>query len=156
LSVESSTEEGKISHDFPEILLKPLQFVPAVVTELGGPGLRIEASIEVKVGDRVLIMFELDREKERDSIKNPENSEVTTVLKIIEDVGIVEEIGEVRRTEDAPEGLSIAVELTGLSDSNIDELIRVTNAASPNENKNASNAGNEEEHTVNPVAAQGV
>ena len=156
LSVESSTEEGKMSHDFPEILLKPLQFVPAVVTELGGPGLRIEASIEVKVGDRVLIMFELDREKERDSIKNPENSEVTTVLKIIEDVGIVEEIGEVRRTKDAPEGLSIAVELTGLSDSNIDELIRVTNAASLNENKNASYAGNEEEHTVNPIAAQGV
>jgi len=108
----------------------PPEFVPAVVTELGGPGLRIEASIEVKVGDRVLIMFELDMAKERDSIKNPENNEVTTVLKIIEDVGIVEEIGEVRRTEDVPEGLSIGVELTSLSDTNVNELIRATNVAS--------------------------
>jgi hypothetical protein len=143
-SAESSTEKGKISHDFPEILLRPLQFVPAVVTELGGPGLRIEAPIDVKAGDRVLIMFELDREIKQKLIKNPETDEVTeistTVMKVIEDVGIVEEIGEVRRTEDTSESLSIAVELTGLRDSDIDCLIRATNAASLNESKNASNA----------------
>ncbi|MGD0785633.1 MAG: hypothetical protein ABR969_07445 [Sedimentisphaerales bacterium] len=133
-STESSTEKGKMSHDFPQILLKPLQFVPAVVTELGGPGLRIEAPIEVKTGDRVLVMFELDREKERKLIKDPETGEVieisTTVMKIIENVGMVEEIGEVRRTEDMSESLSMAVELTGLRDSDIDCLIQATNAAS--------------------------
>jgi len=143
-SVESSKEKGKMSHNFPEILLKPLQFVPAVVTELGGPGLRIEAPIEVKAGDRVLIMFELDRETKQKLVKNPQTDEVTeistTVMKVIEDVGIIEEIGEVRRTEDALENLSMAVELTGLRDSDIDCLIRATNAASLYENKNASNA----------------
>lgn len=157
-SVESEIEEGKMEQELTEIFLRPPDFVPAVVTELGGPGLRIEASIEVKVGDRVLIMFELDRKKERDSIKNPENSEVTTVLKIIEDVGIVEEIGEVMRTEDAPDGLSIAVELTGLNDSDINELIRVTNAASlsiSDRNKNVPTSGTTVEHVPEQMGVQG-
>ena len=42
---------------------------------------------------------------------------------------IGEAIGDVRHTTPLQNGFSIAVELTGLSDSNIDELIRVTNAA---------------------------
>jgi len=35
----------------------PPEFVPAVVTELAGPGLRIEVPLKVKVGDRVLVVF---------------------------------------------------------------------------------------------------
>ncbi len=97
------------------------QFVPAVVTELAGPGLRIESSLEVKIGQRVLVAFELHRE--RGSIPtNPDSRQLAR--KIVEDIGIVR---HVRPIED---GFSIAVELTGLSDSNIDELTRVTNAAS--------------------------
>ena len=94
------------------------QFVPAVVTELAGPGLRIESSLEVKIGQRVLVAFELHRE--RDSI--PDSRQLAR--KIVEDIGIVR---HVRSIED---GFSIAVELTGVSDSNIDELARATNAAS--------------------------
>ena len=148
-STENEIETGEMAQDFPDTLLKPLQFVPAVVTELGGPGLRIEASIEVKIGDRVLIMFELDREKERNLIKNPENDEVTAVTtivsRIIEDVGIIEQIGEVRRTENTSESLSMAVELTGLCDSDIDCLIQATNAASlglREQNKNVPTSEN--------------
>ncbi|PKL50673.1 MAG: hypothetical protein CVV39_01055 [Planctomycetes bacterium HGW-Planctomycetes-1] len=135
---------GSTPDDSEEISLQPLQFVPALVTELGGPGLRIEAPIEVQSGDRVLIMFELDRKKEQKLIKNPETEEVTeittTTMKVVEDIGIVEEIGEVKRTEDAQGKLSIAVELKGLQDSDIDCLIRATNIASLNENKNVLNA----------------
>ncbi|MDD5010521.1 MAG: hypothetical protein PHQ00_00185, partial [Phycisphaerae bacterium] len=92
---------GSTPDDSEEISLQPLQFVPALVTELGGPGLRIEAPIDVQAGDRVLIMFELERKKEQKLIKNPETEEVTeittTTMKVVEDIGIVEEIGEVKR-----------------------------------------------------------
>jgi hypothetical protein len=40
----------------------PPEFIPAVVTELAGPGLRIEAPLEIKVGERVLVVFSLDEE----------------------------------------------------------------------------------------------
>ncbi len=97
------------------------QFFPAVVTELAGPGLRIESSLKVKVGQRVLVVFDLHQER-RSIPTNPDNQQL--VRKIVED------IGQVRHTRPIEGGLSIAVELTGLSDSNIDELTRATNAAS--------------------------
>ena len=100
----------------------PPEFVPASVTELAGPGLRIEAPLEVNVGDRVLVIFKLSEEKQQKS-----NSQRT--VKTIQDK-IVEDIGEVRHTKKIKDGFSIAVELTGLSDPNISELVRVTNAAS--------------------------
>lgn len=143
-SIESVINKSETHHIFPEISLKPLQFVPAMVTELGGPGLRIETSIKVEVGDRVLILFELEREKERNLIKNQETNEATevstTTLRIVEDVGIVQEIGEVKRTEESPGRFTMAVELTGLRDSDIDCLIRATNAATLNKNEQITNA----------------
>lgn len=97
------------------------QFVPAVVTELAGPGLRIESSLEAKIGQRVLVVFDLDQN--RGSIPtNPDNQQLARK--------IVQDIGKVRHTRPIKDGFSIAVELTGLSDSNIDELTRATNAAS--------------------------
>ena len=97
------------------------QFVPAVITELAGPGLRIETALQVKAGQRVLVVFDLHRE--RGSIStNPDSRQLAQ--KMMEDIGIVR---HVRPIQDA---FSIAVELIGLSDSNIDELTRATNAAS--------------------------
>jgi hypothetical protein len=121
----------------------PPEFVPAVVTELAGPGLRIESSLDVKTGERILIVFNLAQQQ--DSIRASEGKSPAGVQ-------IVEDIGEVRRTEPTQNGLSIAVELTGLSDSNIDELIRATNAASlsvSDRNKNVLTLGN----AVEPVPA---
>ncbi len=99
----------------------PPEFVPAVVTELAGPGLRIEAPLEVKVGERVLVVLRLDEEKGQDSDLQKTGKAPTS--------RIVEDIGEVRHTKAIQNGLSIAVELTGLSDSDVNELIRATNAA---------------------------
>jgi len=101
----------------------PPEFIPAVVTELAGPGLRIEAPLKVEVGDRVLVVLRLDEEEEQASAPEPEDDKPST-LKIVED------IGEVRHTKVIPNGFSIAVELIGLSDSDVNELIRATNAAS--------------------------
>jgi hypothetical protein len=99
----------------------PPEFVPASVTELAGPGLRIEAPLQVKVGDRVLVILKLSEEDEK---TRSQNTGKTTPEKIIED------IGEVRHTKSIKNGFSIAVELTGLSDPNISELTRATNSAS--------------------------
>jgi len=112
---------------------RPPEFVPAVVTELGGIGLRIEAPLDVKRGDRVLVMFRLDDEDAQDS--NP-------VCRIVED------IGEVKNVRAIGKSLSIGVELIGLSDSNIDELIRATNAALlsvSGRNKNVPTSGDASE-----------
>lgn len=111
----------------------PPEFIPAIVTELGGPGLRIEAPLEVKEGERVLVAFCLDEKNDEDLVPHEEGTAVNAILvrdsKTITSK-IVEDIGEVRHVKAIENGLSIAVELTGLSDSDINELIRVTNAAS--------------------------
>jgi hypothetical protein len=96
---------------------KPLEFVHAVVTELAGPGLRIEAPLDVKVGERVLVVFKLDPNEDEVGAKKQ-----GAVSRIIED------IGEVRRSEKTENGFSMGIELVGLTDSDISELIRVTNA----------------------------
>ena len=94
----------------------------ASVTELAGPGLRVEAPLEVKVGDRVLVILKLSEEEDQKPYS--QRTGKTAPEKIVED------IGEVRHTKSIKNGYSIAVELTGLTDPNINELIRATNAAS--------------------------
>ncbi len=112
----------------------PPEFIPAVVTELAGPGLRIEAPLKVEVGDRVLVVLRLDEEEEQASAPEPQATSGVFAQTSEDDkpstLKIVEDIGEVRHTKIIPNGFSIAVELTGLSDSDVNELIRATNAAS--------------------------
>ncbi len=125
---------------------EPPEFVPAIVTELAGSGLRIEAPLTgVETGERVLVEFNLDDEQGGDST----TANVSTV-KVIEDVGVV------RHTRSIPDGMSIAVELTGLIDSDIDELVRVTNAALVKVSagvENASATTNEQEHNGQLIVA---
>ena len=130
----------------------PPEFVPGIVTELAGPGLRIETGLEVKVGERVLVVFRLDEEEEQDLIAARGDSKSPT-LKIVED------IGEVKHTRAIQNGLSIAVELIGLSDSNVNELIRATNAASVRggaEGRDIAGPVNVEEEVAKPASVQGV
>lgn len=109
------------------------EFVPATVTELAGPGLRIEAPLEVKVGERVVVILKVSEQGNRDFATDQRDTSPrfamapkpkTTLSRVVED------IGEVRHIKAMQNGFSIAVELTGLSDSNVNELIRATNAAS--------------------------
>lgn len=142
-SSQSSEDELAADQDLaktPAATLGPPEFVPAVVTELAGPGLRMESSLEVKAGERILVVFDLAQEQ--DSILANRGINPAT-LKIVED------IGEVRHAKRTQNGSSIAVELMGLSDSNIDELIRVTNAASlsvSDRNKNMPTSEDAVEH----------
>jgi hypothetical protein len=76
---------------------------------------------------------------------------------------IVENIGEVRHTKSIKNGFSIAVELIGLSDPNISELIRATNVASlktraKTKGAQAFNGSNDNKKSERPepAVAQGV
>ena len=100
----------------------PPEFVSAVVTELAGPGLRVETALEVNVGNRVLMVFRLDAEG--DSGSHRQETGGASNLRVVQD------IGEVRHVKGIEKGFSVAVELVGLSDQDVDELVRATNAAS--------------------------
>lgn len=104
----------------------PPEFVRAAVTELAGPGLRVEAPLEVKVGERVVVILKMKEESAADD----RHVSPQSWRKTARSSRIVEDIGEVRHVRAIENGFSIAVELTGLSDSNVNELIRETNSAS--------------------------
>ena len=107
----------------------PPEFVPGQVTELAGPGLRIEAPLKVEVGDRVVVILKMRAEHaSRGQGDSPQS--VLTKNSDRASSRVVEDVGEVRHVKATKNGFSIAVELTGLSDSNVNELVRETNSAS--------------------------
>ena len=89
-------------------------FAEGRVTELAGPGLRIQTALSVHPGDRVLVVFTLD----------------CGGAEVPGGWGAVTGIGRVRHCYGADSERSIAVELTGLSDAEIDELAHITAAMS--------------------------
>ncbi len=104
--------------------LCPPEFVSARITELAGPGLRIEAPVELRIGERVLAVIGLEETR----------SGKARSMKLIQGVG------EVRHVKSIESGQSIAVELTGLKDSDVNELIRVTNSAA-RDSKSSGSSG---------------
>jgi hypothetical protein len=88
------------------LALEPPVFVAGTITEIAGPGLRIEAPLQVGVDDRALIMFQMN------------------------DTGaaVVSDIGRVRYVKKMTDGYSLAVELGGLSEADVEGLVRFANA----------------------------
>jgi len=143
----------------------PPEFVEAAVTELAGPGLRVEAPLEVKVGERVVVILKVSDEEHLESFTERQDSSLRPATghrsRITSPSRVVEDVGEVRHIEAIQGGYSIAVELTGLSDSNVDELVRATNAASLKAVTAAgvdnSQAGDyEQSEAEEPMVVQGV
>jgi hypothetical protein len=82
------------------------RFVPARLTEIGGTGLVLEAPVDARVGDRVLVSLLVGNGRRLQSI------------------------GKVRRAGEAPGGESeLAVGLVGLNSDEVAELMRQTNLA---------------------------
>ncbi len=102
--------------------LAPPEFLSARITELAGPGLRIEAPVKLRVGERVLMVIGLEETR----------SGKARSMKLIQGVG------EVRHVKSIENGQSIAVEFTGLKDSDVNELIRATNSAARKSKSSAS------------------
>lgn len=80
------------------------QFVPATITEISGPGLRIHTGLTAEHGQRLLVVFELEPGK------------------------TIQDVAEVRGLRETALDQSIGVELIGLDDATVNELIRTTNA----------------------------
>jgi hypothetical protein len=80
-----------------------MEFVEAMVTEISGPGLRIRTGLDVKFRDRIIVIFELEPGR------------------------WIQDIAEVRGFRESPMGRSLVVELIGLSEQGVNDLIRVTN-----------------------------
>ena len=79
-------------------------FVPATITEISGPGLRIHTGLTAEHGQRLLVVFELEPGK------------------------MIQDVAEVRGLRETAQDQSIGVELIGLDDATVNELIRTTNA----------------------------
>ncbi|MEN6576848.1 MAG: hypothetical protein ABFD90_10940 [Phycisphaerales bacterium] len=94
-------------------------FAEGRMTELAGPGLRIQSAVQVHPGDRVLVVFTLDH----GSADVPGGW------------GTIAGIGRVRHCRGSDSGKSIAIELTGLSDAEIDELAYITAAMASREDE---------------------
>lgn len=84
-------------------------FVPSTVTEIAGRGLRVDSPLETKAGDRVLVIFRPD----------PAVAAAT-----------VQGLGVVRRSLQGGAGMYVTmVEMIGLSDAEVGELVREANSA---------------------------
>lgn len=78
-------------------------FVQAQINEISGPSLRVDTPLELAFNDRVLVIFELEPGR------------------------VVQDIGQVRDFRKTPLGRAVIVELVGLNDHGIAELVRVSN-----------------------------
>jgi hypothetical protein len=82
------------------------KFFKANVTELSGPGIRLESRIKLRTGERALVVFKLSEDK------------------------VVEDIAEVRGiSELGGNRFSMGLELVGLNDHGVDTLVKATNNA---------------------------
>jgi len=79
------------------------EFIDVKIVELSGPGLKILSPVEIKVSERILVIFRVD--------------EATTI----------QDIAQVRSCEVGDENIYLVVELVGLNEATITRLIKETN-----------------------------
>jgi len=101
---------------------RPIDLVEGCVTELAGSGLLLKTQLDVELGDRVLVILRLIDQRDPQYKKGLE-----PVTRTIQDIGIV------RRIDTTRKGFALAIELIGLADTDVDELLRVSKLISFNE-----------------------
>lgn len=99
-------------------VLEGPRFFEARVVELAGPGLRIRTSLPARAGERILVIFRI-----------PDNGGPGRRDDAEPQWRIIGDIGQVKHCKTADGERSIAVELAGLSEAGLDELVRLTNQA---------------------------
>ncbi len=97
------------------------EFYSAVYTEIAGPGFLLESKIDVKVGQRVLVLFGWEGKP----VLEDEEEGISRIKYLT-----LQDIAEVKRVTKHDDKNEIAVEMFGVGDAEIDELIRITNTAS--------------------------
>jgi hypothetical protein len=101
---------------------QPLELVEGWVTELAGSGLLLKTRLNVDLGTRVLVTFQLLDQRDPLFKKG-----LVPVTRTIQDIGIV------RRIDTTQGGFALGIELVGMTDTNVDELLRVSRLISFNE-----------------------
>ncbi|MFA5423597.1 MAG: hypothetical protein WC374_07025 [Phycisphaerae bacterium] len=116
VNTDSGGDSEKSQNVFESGLVLP-QFIPAVLTELAGPGLRFESALELKINQAVAVVFELEFSRHQQTEQQEH------------EIRIIQATGRVRHIREIEKGFSVAVEMTGLAEAEINELIRATNIA---------------------------
>lgn len=91
--------------------MTPPSFVNALLMEIAGPGLMLEVDLQLKVGQRILVVFEMDSRRQ------------------------IQSVGRVRRVNYQANPMRYGVELVGLKPSQIAELMNITNARAIEQHK---------------------
>lgn len=137
--VSSAADAGETSLEAPT-------FVQGDMVELAGPALQVQAELDVQPGDRVLVVFSpvATSPVEQDGGPPPGRT--------------IQCVGNVRQCREAVDGRVVALELTGLSDSEIDELMRIADAASRPDAQGfaAPSIGPDERADQQPAANSGI
>jgi hypothetical protein len=94
-----------------EVVEKP-DFLPATVIEIAGAWLKLETASQIQTGVRVLVVMKIDKAVARLDGSGFESQ-------------TIQDIGEVKHTEQKGNLFIVSVELTGISDSSIDHLQNV-------------------------------
>lgn len=115
---------GGLNPNMGHVPLGPPAFVHGVMTQLAGPGLRVEVPLQVRAGDRVLVVFRVDPMGLSGAPSGRDGDQGC----------VIENVGQVRHCHNTDTGVSIAVELIGLDEGDIDELVRMTNMVSSRTN----------------------
>lgn len=100
-----------------DAVFDPPTFVQATLVELAGPGLRLEAPLHVHAGDRIIVAFQVTAKTLGENGTDAREKSTR----------VIESVGQVRHWRSTEQGVSIAVELMGLSGADIDTLVRITN-----------------------------
>ncbi len=93
----------------PVVVWGPPEFLPATITELAGPGLKVNTSLNFEPGQRALIKFIVENEDGGSAV-------------LIQDLCIVKGISRIEK------GFCAALEMIGLSDDDVDMLVSVSEA----------------------------
>jgi hypothetical protein len=158
---------------------EPPVFVESTATELAGPGLRLETTLQVQVDDRILVVLRLpDFGPSKASGSNDEFGRAEGADAAAAGVRTVTAVGRVKHGRDIEHGvaipdaidrvwegspqrdfraraagaLSIAIELTGLSDEEIEELVSVTSRLLSREREEQDVMGSAAPEPIAPVA----
>lgn len=96
----------------------PLSFFPATIVELAGSWMKLETVGKMEAGQRVLVLMKVEVEAGANVAKGAAGG--------VMGKEIIEDIGEVKRVESNGVSFVVTVELTGLSDADVDRLVSIS------------------------------
>ncbi len=130
-----SSPPGSMAWD--ELIRQLPEFVPAIVNGVVGQVVSVETALPANVGDRVLVVIELE------SI-----SEKARERELIEDIGVVQRSVQPAESIDAPNARRLGIEIAGLSEAQAAQIAGVVSRAKATKTKTGNIAGSQDADDV--------